>query len=211
MREQCYERKQSLQAWCGAQYRQVRPLPLRFYPQVRSRLFKRHFHLPAQHKPLDNLFSSHACVGTQQGLWFKLAIWVGAKHPPNAHRCHSCVIPPRRSTRQAHGLLCLPILTNADLRPQRCCINQTCRKSGVPRSFQAWSTILLRQARRCLIIQRSIKSQARDHGDGPPQVLASRQEVECGVRAIGSDNERAIGQRATYLLDHCRAQVKTGL
>jgi hypothetical protein len=73
--------------------RQIVPLPLRLYSQMRPRLFECHFHTPASHEPIQNLQRRILEIGRQQRLRFKLTQWVADQHPTDRDWHTSATVP----------------------------------------------------------------------------------------------------------------------
>src|SRR5262249_55325223 len=61
--------------------RQIVPLPLRLYSQMRPRLFECHFHPPASHEPAQNLQWRMREIGRQQSLRLKHPQRIADQHP----------------------------------------------------------------------------------------------------------------------------------
>jgi len=54
---------------------------LGFHPEVPASFFKGHIHMPAQDKPLDNLRRREREVGTEEGTWWHVPLWIDHEHP----------------------------------------------------------------------------------------------------------------------------------
>src|SRR5262245_7920501 len=66
--------------------RQVVPLPLRFYSQMRSGFLKGHFHSPTTNEPTQNLQRRMIEIGRKQCLRLKLAPWISNQYPTDRDR-----------------------------------------------------------------------------------------------------------------------------
>jgi hypothetical protein len=86
MGDQADERKQAQQHGGGASDRQIRLLPLGFHTQMAATFFEGHFHIPAPHKPFNNLLRSHRPIGAEKCFGAALAGGVNHQHPANRHR-----------------------------------------------------------------------------------------------------------------------------
>ncbi len=73
LREQSDQRKQPQQAGRRTRYRQVAPLALRFYAQVRAGFFKGDFDRPAHYHPLDDLRRRRVQLGASEDFVAALA------------------------------------------------------------------------------------------------------------------------------------------
>src|SRR5262245_4893863 len=63
--------------------RQVAPLSLGFYSQMRPRLFEAYFHPPASHEPTQNLQRRMVEVGRQQRPGFEFIQRIADQYPMN--------------------------------------------------------------------------------------------------------------------------------
>src|SRR5437868_1304712 len=63
---QGHQREQPEKYWRGPRNRQVTPLSLSFYPEMRPRFFKGHFHPPTAHEPTQHLLRRMKEVGREQ-------------------------------------------------------------------------------------------------------------------------------------------------
>ena len=61
--------------------RQIVPLPLRLYSQMRTRFFECHFHPPASHEPAQDLQRRMREIGRQQRLRVKLTQRIADQYP----------------------------------------------------------------------------------------------------------------------------------
>lgn len=91
--EDRHHRKERQQRGDGPQGSEVRPLALRFHAEVGPHFVKGHFHLPAPHKPFDDLLSRVAQIRTQQRLWRELTLGVTNQHLTHHDGRHPTVIP----------------------------------------------------------------------------------------------------------------------
>src|SRR5436309_13575299 len=94
------QRKESEQCRSGAQDGKVRPLPLRLHAQMSADLMKGDFHLPSQHKPLEDSLRLSLLIGTQQRLRIKLSQRVAKEHPTDRDWWQCVVTAHRVSARE---------------------------------------------------------------------------------------------------------------
>jgi len=87
MREQSDDREQPKQGRSRASNGQIRPLPLRFDPEMRADFVKRHFHLPALHEPGHYLCRGQRQICTQQCLRAEFILRVPNQHPADGDEC----------------------------------------------------------------------------------------------------------------------------
>src|SRR5919109_3815815 len=77
----------------GPSNREVAPLSLSFYPEIRSGFFKGHLHPPTAHKPAQDLDWRMVGVGRKKRLWLIFALWVADQHPTNRNWLMSAFVP----------------------------------------------------------------------------------------------------------------------
>src|SRR5256885_10034892 len=93
---QRHHREQSKKGGRGPRNRQVAPLSLRFYPQMRPGFLKGHFHSPTANEPTQHLLRRMIEAGREQGLRLKLIQRIADQHPTDWNRTVSAAIPDRR-------------------------------------------------------------------------------------------------------------------
>ena len=91
--QQRYQREQPQHNRRAARNRQRVPLPLRFHSQMRTRLFKGHFHPPAPHEPRQHLQWCVFDIRRHQRLCLKLAERVTHHKPANQDRRLTALLP----------------------------------------------------------------------------------------------------------------------
>src|SRR5215470_8079232 len=103
--------------------RQIVPLPLRLYFQMRPRFFECHFHPPASHEPIQNLQRLMPEISRQQRPRLKLTQRIADQHPADRDRHVSAAIPDcRLGVDFDFALLPAVPMIDLDLRPFRLAI-----------------------------------------------------------------------------------------
>src|SRR5215510_12894621 len=117
---QSHQREQAKKRWRRPSNRQVAPLSLRFYSQMRPRLFETYFHSPTTHEPTQNLQRRMVEVGRQQRLRLKLTQRITDQYPTDRDRYIPAAVPDG-SLGVDFDLALLPAvpMIDLDLRPLR--------------------------------------------------------------------------------------------
>ena len=99
------EGEQAEQAGRGAGDGRVRPLALRFDPEVVAHLAERGLHLPALDEPAQHLHGVLNQISAEQGLCVELAERVADQHPPDRHDGHPGMAPKGGGAADLDGAL----------------------------------------------------------------------------------------------------------
>src|SRR5262249_36100711 len=144
--------------------RQIVPLPLRFYSQMRPRLFECHFHPPASHKPAQNPQWRMPEVGRQQRLRLKLTQRIADQHPTDRD-WHIPTTVPDGGLGIDFDYAFFPTIPmiDLDLRPLSFRIVEHLLWRRAARAFHTRASSLPSFSFGGWVVQLGVQSQPRDH------------------------------------------------
>src|SRR5262245_4081972 len=193
---QSHQREQAEKRRRGPSNRQVTPLSLRFYSQVRSRLFEGYFHPPATHEPTQNLQWRMVEVGRKQGLRIKLTQRIADQHPTDRDRQVSAAIPDRRlGVDFDFALLPAVPMIDLNLRPLRFRVVEHLLWRRAARAFYTWAACLPGFAFGRRVVKLRVQPQTRDQID-PWCATDKVKQIEHGEATIAHENHISTGQPA---------------
>src|SRR5215475_6004131 len=194
-------RKQSEKYRRRPSNRQIIPLPLRLYPQMRPRLFECHFHPPASYEPAQNLQGRMPKIGRQQGLRLKLTQWVADQHPANRGRHIPAAIPDGGLGIDFDYAL-LPAVPMIDLylRPLRFRIVEYLLWRRAARAFHSWASCLPGFSFRGRVVKLGVESQPRDQIDSW-RAADKIKQIQNGETAVTNEDKMTIRQPSSDQLD----------
>src|SRR5215203_1551001 len=203
------DREQGEQARRGARDRLVRPLPLRLDAEVGAGLLEGHLHLPASHKPGDDLGGVSREVGAKQSLGRKAVLGIADQDPADRHNRQARVSPDRRGGRDLDPARARPVPAQHDERlPRRALVRENLGQGGQPYPLRAWATDCAWQAGWSRIVEGRVQPQARYGGDAA--VAHGIEEQERGEAAVAYQHEVAPPQPATRLKGELPPDVEQG-
>src|SRR5262249_16613582 len=189
-----HQREQPEKYRRGPCNRQVTPLSLSLYPEMRSGLFKGDLHSPTAHEPGQDLQWGMVGVGRKKCLRFVFALWITYQYPMNRDRLMSAFVPqtgfaidfdlPFTAT--------VPIL-NLNFRPPRLRIIQTLLWRRAASAFDPWPSILSRVSFRSRIPQLSVHSQSRNQA-GLGRATDTAEQIQHCKTAVSHKDQLSIGQ-----------------
>ncbi len=143
MGEQRHQGKEAEQCRGRAGDRTVGPLALGLHAEVGADLAKRHFELPAQDKPGDDLQRIGGKIGAQQGLRGEFVARIADEHPANRDGRQPRVVPDGCGGEELNGPISLAVPARDGLgRPGGRRVVNVGREVGEPSADQAWSSCL---------------------------------------------------------------------
>src|SRR5262245_26989108 len=187
-------REHSEKYWRRPSNRQIVPLPLRLYSQMRPRLFERHFHPPASHEPAQNLQQRMPEIGRQQCLRLKLTQRIADQHPTNRDWHMLAAIPDGGlGVDFDYPLLPTVPMINLDLCPLRPWIIERLLWRRAARAFHTRASSLPGFSFRRRVVKLGIESQPRDHIDSW-RAADKIEQIQNGETAVTNEDKMTIRQ-----------------
>src|SRR5262245_38122280 len=198
---QSHQREQAKKRWRRPSNRQVAPLSLRFYSQMRPRLFETYFHSPTTHEPTQNLQRRMVEVCRQQRLRLELTQRITDQYPTDWNRHISATIPDCRLGIDFDFTL-LPTVPvfDLDLRPLRFRVVEHLLWRRAARPFDPRSSGLSLPAFGRRIVKLRIQAQTRDQIE-PRRATDKVKQIQHGEAAIAHENHVSTGQPTTDQLN----------
>src|SRR5205814_7122786 len=138
-------------------------------------------------------------VGGQQSLWVEFASDIADDDEANRNRWQASVIPNRCASGNVQLTRLVVVPGQGQASPERIGSVDKLLRGRQASAFLAWTAFARVGPGR--LIQSGIQAQARNDGQGLCQGRASVQKVQGGIRAICHENQGAIRQPATHLMD----------
>src|SRR5215510_3115826 len=194
-------REQSEQYRRRPSNRQIVPLPLRLYSQMRPRLFECHFHPPASHEPIQNLQRRMPEISRQQRLRLKLTPWVADQHPTNRGWHIPAAIPDGGlAVDFDYALLPAVPMIDLDPLPLRFRIVEDLLWRRAARAFHAWASSLPGFSFGSRVVKLGVESQSRDHIYSWSAADKIKQ-IQYGETAVADEDKLPIRQPSSDQLD----------
>lgn len=171
-----HQREQPEKYRRGPSDREVTPLSLSFYPEMRSGFFKGHLHAPTSHEPGQDLQWRMVGVRRKKRLGVVFALWVADQHPMNQNRLVSGFVP--RRLRIAQALLW----------------------GRTASAFDSWPPVLSRFAFWGRVPQLRIHSQSCNQA-GLGRAADTTKQIQHGKTVISHEDQLSIGQPASDQLN----------
>ena len=188
------QREQPEKSRRGPSNREVAPLSLSFYPEMRSGFFKGHLHAPTPHKPGQDLQWRMAGVRRKKRLWFIFALWVADQHPTDRNWLMSAFVPDTGLAVDFDLPLisAVPIL-DLNFCPRRLRIIQTLLWRRPASAFDSRLPILSRFPFLSRIPQLGVDSQSCNQA-GIRHAADTTKQIKHGKAAITDKDQLSIGQ-----------------
>ncbi len=190
---------QAEQGRCRTGDRALGPRALGRDAEGRADLAQRHFALPAQDKPGDELQRIGGQIGAQQGGCGELVARIADEHPANRDGRQAGVVPDRGARKPWEGSVARAVAARDGWgRPGRRGVVDVGRAVGEPSAHQARSACLPWTSRWGRRAQLGIQTQARDDGC---RCAHRAEQFHGGVGAIPDDDQRPVWLPALHAPD----------
>src|SRR5215510_762199 len=195
------QREQPEKSRRGPSNREVAPLSLSFYPEMRSGFFKGHLHAPTPHKPGQDLQWWMAGVRRKKRLWFIFVLRVADQHPTDRNWLMSAFVPDTGLAVDFDLPLisAVPIL-DLNFCPRRLRIIQTLLWRRPASAFDSRPPILSRFSFRSRIPQLGVHSQSCNQA-GLGRAADTAEQIQHCKTAIINKDQLSIGQPASDQLN----------
>jgi len=171
-------------------------LTLGFDAEMSASFLEGNLDLPTADEPDEDIARTSIEIGSEEGLWFELAVGIADEKPPDRHRRHARVIPKRGAAGDLDDAVGSTVPeTDVTALPADFAIPENGGKL-----FQ-WLALDRRPPTALALLRREveqvgIEAQASDHAD---MVAHCGEEVDRRERAVGDQYDIAIWKPATDL------------